>query len=341
MNEQQQSHRIFVIANAPDVRMTLRLILEEAGYEVREAQATEALCAVQEEAYGLAVVDLSRAQDGELDAVLTVKRMQPDMKVIAIGGGSPSVNRLFEDNPAGVARTLWKPFEFGDLVSTVREELRGTARGLTKSDSTGKGIVSALRRLSTGTRKFLQRDGENVQGRALAVALLFLGFVFSCATSPVTPAVRTHYIQIREQVSPPDLHVNTGDEVRWQNLRTDPVKVGLLSHHHLDLVSCEKGFKRFGTVDDTAMIPPRDYVSLCFSRPGTVQYNIWLNPADPHRSMVPTAKIQVSAVSPSRNESRNENDLIGSTRTHQAGAGRSRPSAPLSDHDWNGGRLRH
>lgn len=128
------------------------------------------------------------------------------------------------------------------------------------------------------------------------VVLLCMGMVSSCANPPLTQSVRTRDIHIRDHVSPPDLYVNAGDEVRWHNLRADPVKVGLLSHHQLDLVSCEKGFKRFGTVEDTATIPPREYVSLCFSRPGTVQYNVWLDPSDPHRSMVPTAKIQVSAV---------------------------------------------
>lgn len=124
--------------------------------------------------------------------------------------------------------------------------------------------------------------------------------IAGCANQPATQPVRTHDIQIREHVSPQDLYVTTGDEVRWQNLRTDPVKVGLLSHHHLSLVLCEKGFTRFGMVDDTATIPPMGYVSLCFSRPGIVQYNVWLNPADPHGRMTPTARIEVFNLSSSR-----------------------------------------
>ncbi len=39
-------------------------------------------------------------------------------------------NKLFEDNPAGVARTGWKPFGLGDLVIAVEKELRISARGL-------------------------------------------------------------------------------------------------------------------------------------------------------------------------------------------------------------------
>jgi plastocyanin len=139
---------------------------------------------------------------------------------------------------------------------------------------------------------------HSLKGRGgLTIVLWYLAFVFGCAnTSTVSSSIRTHLIQIREQVSPQDLYVNVGDEVRWQNLRPDPVKVSLLSHHRLDLVSCEKGFTRFGAMEDSATIPPREYVSLCFSKPGTIQYNVWLNPSDPRGSMTPTARIQVSTV---------------------------------------------
>ena len=139
---------------------------------------------------------------------------------------------------------------------------------------------------------------QNFKSRGgLSIALLCLTFISGCAnTSTVSPPIRTHFIQIREQVSPQDLYVNVGDEVRWQNLRPDPVKVSLLTQHRPDLVSCEKGFTRFGAMEDTATILPREYVSLCFSKPGTIQYNVWLNPADPRGSMTPTARIQVSTV---------------------------------------------
>src|SRR5262249_23649510 len=82
--------------------------------------------------------------------------------------------------------------------------------------------------------------------------------------STVSPSSRTHFIQIREQVSPQDLYVYVGDEVPWQNLRPDPVRVGLLSHPGLDLVSCEKGFTRFGTMQDTATIQPKGVCKYMF-----------------------------------------------------------------------------
>jgi len=155
-------------------------------------------------------------------------------------------------------------------------------------------ILSTLRRFVAKTSQFQPGGRRDTRRNSLMVVLICLALIPGCASQSATQPVRTHDIQIREHVSPQDLYVSIGDEVRWQNLRLDPVKVGLLSHHDLNLVLCEKGFKRFGMVDDTTTIPPMGYVSLCFSRPGSVQYNVWLNPADPRGRMTPTARIQVS-----------------------------------------------
>ncbi|MEK7237115.1 MAG: response regulator [Nitrospirota bacterium] len=130
MSEEQQQRSILVVADDPSLRMSVRLAMEEAGYEVQEAQTVKEFCAAHREFYPLMIVDLSKSQEGELDAILTVKIEHSEMKIIAIGSGSRSVNRLFEESPARVARTFWKPFELGDLVKAVEKELSITARGL-------------------------------------------------------------------------------------------------------------------------------------------------------------------------------------------------------------------
>ncbi|THJ21886.1 MAG: hypothetical protein CAF44_008840 [Nitrospira sp. CG24D] len=107
--------------------------------------------------------------------------------------------------------------------------------------------------------------------------------------------MQTHYIRIQDIVSPQLLNVHVGDAVRWQNLRSEPVRISLLSQLSGSGVSCQTGFSYFGSLDDTATIPPNAYVSLCFARTGSIQYNVWLNLADPLRSMTSTAKIIVSA----------------------------------------------
>ena len=130
----------------------------------------------------------------------------------------------------------------------------------------------------------------------LAGLLTGAALLASCAAaSPDAPPVRTHYIHIQDRVSPQRLDVQVGDEVRWRNLRNEPVKISLLSHLSGTGISCQTGFSRFGMLDDTATIPPNAYVSLCFARAGSIQYNVWLKLEDPVRSMTPTAKVVVSA----------------------------------------------
>lgn len=145
---------------------------------------------------------------------------------------------------------------------------------------------------------YRRNPGFSVTRRATRLVGLFLGagLLAACAAaSPGTAPARTHYIHIQDAVSPQRLEVHIGDEVRWQNLRCEPIMISLLSQLSGSGVSCQTGFSRFGSLDDTATIPSNGYVSLCFARTGSIQYNVWLNLEDPLRSMTSTAKIIVSA----------------------------------------------
>ena len=143
--------------------------------------------------------------------------------------------------------------------------------------------------------RMLTMTGSNHATR-LAGLLSGAALLASCAAaSPDATPVRTHYIHIQDGVSPQRLDVQIGDEVRWRNLRSEPVKISLLSHLSGAGISCHTGFSSFGMLDDTATIPPNAYVSLCFARAGSIQYNVWLKLEDPVRSMTPTAKVVVSA----------------------------------------------
>jgi hypothetical protein len=121
--------------------------------------------------------------------------------------------------------------------------------------------------------------------------LLALGA--GCAQLPERTPANVHYIQIRDTISPMELYVSVGDQVRWQNLRGESVKIGLLPGVDLDKTSCEKGFRNFGVMEDFVTIKPRDYVSLCFVRPGLVRYNIWMDPNDTKGNITRTAVIHI------------------------------------------------
>ena len=120
----------------------------------------------------------------------------------------------------------------------------------------------------------------------LLLPLLVIGW--GCSASSNRNPPRVHYVQIRDSVAPMDLYVSVGDQVRWQNLRAEPVKIGIM--HGVD---CDKGFRKFGMMDDFATIKSLDYVSLCFVRPGTVRYNIWMDANDATGKISRTAVIHV------------------------------------------------
>ncbi len=144
----------------------------------------------------------------------------------------------------------------------------------------------------------LRNHSVSTAYRATRLMSLLLGasLLAACATAlPGVVPLRTHYINVQDAVSPQHLHVHVGDEVRWKNLRPEPIRISLLSHLSGSGVSCQTGFSRFGSLDDTAIVPPNAYVSLCFAQAGSIQYNVWLKPEEPLRSMTPTAKIVVSA----------------------------------------------
>ena len=129
---------------------------------------------------------------------------------------------------------------------------------------------------------------------ASLLSILLLG-ILSCTTGPhaggSSGAVR--YIQIRHDFTPSTLYARVGDEIRWHNVSPDPVRVGILDNKWRDHVACEKGFTRFGTMEDVVTIQPQEYVSLCFSKAATVRYNVWLHAENLKGSMSPTAAIRI------------------------------------------------
>ncbi len=130
--------------------------------------------------------------------------------------------------------------------------------------------------------------------------LAALWAISGCAHNPnPTPneefSVRT--IEISDVVSPETLYAYPGEEVRWQNLRENPIRVGFLTMRLLDKVGCEKGMTTlFGQVRDLVTIQPGEWVSVCFVRSGDVKYNVWFDADNPKGTISPTAIVRVERV---------------------------------------------
>ncbi|MFM8551439.1 MAG: hypothetical protein ACKOCD_03875 [Nitrospiraceae bacterium] len=100
-------------------------------------------------------------------------------------------------------------------------------------------------------------------------------FATACAGLPTTSrSGEVHDILITEdRVSPQDLIVHIGDEVRWVNHRLTPVWVYFF-RDTLDEVSCANGFSLFWANEEEAVIKPGQSVSICFAKEDAVSYTV-------------------------------------------------------------------
>ncbi|WP_405235107.1 cupredoxin domain-containing protein [Lentisalinibacter orientalis] len=116
--------------------------------------------------------------------------------------------------------------------------------------------------------------------RQLIIGTALLATVAGCAaiqgTESIANTTRTgaiHDVNFEERMTPVDLRVRPGDEVRWVNKRSTPVTVEFLGDALAD-VTCQRGFSSLlRRQQESATIEPNESASLCFGKEGTVTYN--------------------------------------------------------------------
>ena len=118
---------ILVVDDDDQIRRLIRQTLEEAGYRVTEARnGREAIPQYRVDHADLVIMDiLMPGQDG-LVTITALRQDFPDLKVIAITGGTDRIGLLnFLDvaKMFGAGRTLQKPFEMKTLLDMVQAEL--------------------------------------------------------------------------------------------------------------------------------------------------------------------------------------------------------------------------
>ena len=116
---------ILVIDDDPDIRRLLRLALEEAGYDVREAQeGDDGLAIAKQEQCSLAIVDLFMPGKEGLETILTLRREMPLIKLIAMSGGSSHADLLAVATSFGADRTIYKPYDLDTLLTSIASLLQ-------------------------------------------------------------------------------------------------------------------------------------------------------------------------------------------------------------------------
>lgn len=102
-----------------------------------------------------------------------------------------------------------------------------------------------------------------------------------------------HDVSFSERMSPSNLRVEPGDEVRWVNQRSTPVTVEFLEDA-LDNVTCQSGFSSLlRRQQETATISPNKSASLCFGKAGIVTYNARMDSAVAGGQIIEPGRIRV------------------------------------------------
>ena len=115
---------ILIIDDEEIVRVLLRSVLEEAGYEVAEAaNGREGLELYRQRPIHLVITDILMPEMNGLDMLLELTREFLYAKVIAISGVGGERNVLDVAKLLGARQTFKKPFSMSDLLSAVRYEL--------------------------------------------------------------------------------------------------------------------------------------------------------------------------------------------------------------------------
>ena len=125
----------------------------------------------------------------------------------------------------------------------------------------------------------LQQGGTSMNPiRYLGVALLFM---LGCQAMPtVTRTGDVKDIIIGDNLSSGEIVVNPGDEVRWVNKRTAPVRIVFLDPVSDKQLSCKNNFGGLMTPSNTAKLATNETASACFRDPGYVRYTVRMESAN-------------------------------------------------------------
>jgi two-component system, chemotaxis family, chemotaxis protein CheY len=116
---------ILIVDDDTQIRTLCRVVLEDAGYDVRLAsQGAEALRLLGEAPADLVICDIFMPDKDGLETIPELRRRWPETKVLAISGGAGNMpDFLPTARRFGAVRTLQKPFSRDSLLEAVTAAL--------------------------------------------------------------------------------------------------------------------------------------------------------------------------------------------------------------------------
>jgi len=117
------SRRVLVVDDDADMRLTLKLALELAGYDVDvAANGREALEAQRREPAEVLITDIFMPETDGFEAIDAFRKQFPRTKIVVVSGGAQFSKRdyLPDAELIGADATLQKPFDVDTLLGLLK-----------------------------------------------------------------------------------------------------------------------------------------------------------------------------------------------------------------------------
>lgn len=118
-------NRILLVDDDVMFREMLNRSLTQAGYEIAQAgDGLEAMAILRKDEFDIVVTDMLMPDKEGYETIVDIKRMYPNMKIIAMSGGNRNPNAwqtLVNAKKVGADQILVKPFHLADLKNSIQQ----------------------------------------------------------------------------------------------------------------------------------------------------------------------------------------------------------------------------
>jgi DNA-binding response OmpR family regulator len=118
--------KILIIDDEDLIRKMLRKVLEKNGYDVMEAcDGSQGIKLFKEHVPDIVITDLIMPEKEGLETIRELKKLNSDVRIIAISGGGIADPKIYLTLAAklGAVNTFFKPVDNEILLSTIKEIL--------------------------------------------------------------------------------------------------------------------------------------------------------------------------------------------------------------------------
>ena len=114
---------VLIVDDEPDVRLSLQLALELAGYAVRiAANGVDALAQQRDSAADILITDIFMPESDGIETIANFRKEFPRTRIIVVSGAGrrPKSDYLFAARMVGADITLKKPLDIDHLLVQLR-----------------------------------------------------------------------------------------------------------------------------------------------------------------------------------------------------------------------------